>query len=57
MAVSGNVEMARLLVGRGADVNARTDRDWTVLMGAAEYSHVEVARFFGGTRGGYQRPR
>jgi hypothetical protein len=44
MAARGNVEGARLLVDRGANVNAKTEKGWTVLMQAAQYGHPEIVK-------------
>ncbi|XP_047100833.1 protein phosphatase 1 regulatory subunit 27-like [Schistocerca piceifrons] len=40
---SGNVEAARLLVGAGAAVDARTEGGWTPLHVAAANGHTQVA--------------
>jgi ankyrin repeat protein len=43
---SGNVELARFLLDRGADVNARNVEGTTVLMIAASMGRIELLEFF-----------
>lgn len=44
-AYSNNVEIARILIQYGADVNARTEMLWTPLHSAVKWSNAEVAAF------------
>ena len=41
----GNLEVVRLLVKCGIDVNARDYGNWTPLLGASHYGHLEVVQF------------
>ena len=41
----GNLEGAKLVLARGADVNARTDEGWTALHVAAMEGSLEIAKF------------
>lgn len=41
---NGHTECARLLISHGADVNARSARDWTPLLLAAYISNTELCR-------------
>jgi uncharacterized protein len=40
----GRADLLRWLLGRGADVNARSASGWTALMRACNASHTEAAR-------------
>lgn len=44
-AYSNNVEIARILIQYGADVNAKTEYGWTPLHSAVKWSNAEVAAF------------
>ena len=42
---NGNFEMARILIGNGADVNVQNGDDETPLILAERYGYVELANF------------
>jgi ankyrin repeat protein len=42
---NGNLEMARILIGKGADVNVQNGDDETPLILAERYGYVELANF------------
>ncbi|XP_055301191.1 ankyrin repeat domain-containing protein 49 [Sitodiplosis mosellana] len=44
-AYSNNVEIAKILIQYGADVNARTEFGWTPLHSAVKWSNAEAASF------------
>jgi ankyrin repeat protein len=44
-AAAGSLEVAKMLVAAGADVNAKTDFGWTALMEAYFEGYPEVAAF------------
>ena len=44
--VNGNVETAKCLIEKGAEVNAKDNDGWTPLIMAARSGHIETAKFF-----------
>ena len=46
VARTGNLEIAKLLVEKGADVKLNVQGDGTALITAAEYGHLELVKYF-----------
>lgn len=46
VARTGNLEIAKLLVEKGADVKLNVRGDGTALITAAEYGHIELVKYF-----------
>lgn len=40
----GHTEMAKVLIDKGADVNAAKPNGWTALMGAASSGHLDIVK-------------
>ena len=41
----GRLDVVRLSVAKGADINLRGSNDWTALMGAARNGHTDIVRY------------
>ena len=53
----GALEMVRILVSEGAEINTQDERGWTALMEAVKWGRLEMVRFLVGAGAALERPR